>query len=80
MPGIADVKDHMEIIGSDGKHVGTVDRVEGQRIKLTKNDSGPAGHKGHHHFLDGKLVSGVEGGKVKLSCNADDAVMAEQEP
>jgi hypothetical protein len=48
----------MEVVGSDGKHVGTVDRVEGQRIKLTKKDSGAAGHSGHHHFLDWKLVAG----------------------
>ena len=28
----------MEIKSSDGKHVGTVDRVDGNRIKLTKSD------------------------------------------
>ena len=30
----------MEVIGADGVHVGTVDHVEGDRIKLTKKDSG----------------------------------------
>ena len=30
----------MEVIGADGVHVGTVDRVEEHRIKLTKADSG----------------------------------------
>ena len=34
------VREHMEVIGADGVHVGTVDRVEGDRIKLTKKDSG----------------------------------------
>ena len=32
------VKEHAEVIGADGVHVGTVDRVEGDRIKLTKRD------------------------------------------
>jgi hypothetical protein len=35
----------MEVIGADGVHVGTVDRVEGNRIKLTKKDSGEGSHK-----------------------------------
>jgi hypothetical protein len=74
MAMLTEVKEHMEVVGSDGKHVGTVDKVEGQRIKLTKNDSGPPGHKGHHHFLEAKLVAGVDGGKVKLSAAADKAV------
>jgi len=30
----------MEVIGADGVHVGTVDKVEGNRVKLTKKDSG----------------------------------------
>ena len=65
-----DIKEHMEVIGKDGAHVGTVDRVEGNRIKLTKKDSG-AGHEGHHHYIDTKLVGAVEGNVVKLSVNAD---------
>ncbi|MGI4794734.1 MAG: DUF2171 domain-containing protein, partial [Janthinobacterium lividum] len=36
----SDIKEHMAIIGADGVHVGTVDRVESNRIKLTKADSG----------------------------------------
>ena len=47
-----DIKEHMEVIGADGVHVGTVDKVEGGRIKLTKKDSGEGSHKGHHHFID----------------------------
>lgn len=67
---MADVKEHMKIIGKDGAHVGTVDRVEGDRIKLTRKDSG-AGHEGHHHYIDRQLVGSVEGDVVKLSVNAD---------
>ena len=35
--------EHMEIKGSDGQHIGTVDRVEGNRIKLTKSDQASGG-------------------------------------
>jgi hypothetical protein len=79
MADISKVKEHMEVIGADGAHVGTVDRVEGKRIKLTKKDSGEGSHKGHHHFIDGALVADVEGQKVRLSANADVAVTMEAE-
>ncbi|PZO77791.1 MAG: hypothetical protein DI629_13500 [Mesorhizobium amorphae] len=65
------IKEHMEVIGADGVHVGTVDRVQGDRIKLTKKDSGEGSHEGHHHFISLGLVAGVEGDKVRLSANGD---------
>src|SRR5688572_20905668 len=64
------IKEHMEVIGADGIHVGTVDRVEGNRIKLTKKDSGQGSHQGHHHYISTALVAEVEGDKVRLSANA----------
>jgi hypothetical protein len=67
---MAEIKEHMKVVGKDGAHVGTVDRIEGERIKLTKKDSGP-GHEDHHHYIDKELVGGVEGNVVKLSVNAD---------
>ncbi|MEI4480687.1 MULTISPECIES: DUF2171 domain-containing protein [unclassified Phyllobacterium] len=73
------IKEHMEVIGADGIHVGTVDRVEGGRIKLTKKDSGEGSHKGHHHYISTALVAEVEGDKVRLSANSDVAVMFEEE-
>jgi hypothetical protein len=73
------VKAHMEVIGADGVHIGTVDRVEGGRIKLTKADSGEGHHKGHHHFIDLGLVADVEGQRVRLSANAAVAVTLEEE-
>ncbi|NYT40943.1 DUF2171 domain-containing protein [Sphingomonas sp. R-74633] len=74
------IQEHMEVIGADGVHVGTVDHVEGDRIKLTKKDSGAeiegaeGSHAGHHHYVSIGLVAGVEGDKVRLSANADVAV------
>ena len=76
---IDQVREHMEVIGADGVHVGTVDKVEGGRIKLTKQDSGEGSHKGHHHYISGGLVAGVEGDKVRLSANGDVAVTFEEE-
>ena len=73
------IKEHMEVVGADGAHIGTVDRVEGQRIKLTKRDSGEGSHKGHHHFIPLGLVADIEGSKVRLSANADVAVSMEEE-
>ena len=73
------IKEHAEVIGADGVHVGTVDHVEGKRIKLTKKDSGEGSHKGHHHFIDLSLVAEVEGERVRLSANADVAVTFEEE-
>lgn len=74
-----EIREHMEVIGADGVHVGTVDRVEGSRIKLTKKDSGEGTHKGHHHFIARGLVADVEGNRVRLSANADVAVTFEEE-
>ena len=73
------VKEHMEVIGADGVHVGTVDRVEDGRIKLTRADSGDGAHKGHHHYIELGFVAGVEGQKVRLSANSDVAVTLEEE-
>ncbi|WP_316173766.1 DUF2171 domain-containing protein [Bradyrhizobium sp. SZCCHNRI1073] len=74
-----DIREHMEVIGADGVHVGTVDRVDGNRIKLTRKDSGEGGHKGHHHFIDKGLVAEVEGDKIRLSAIGAVAVTMEEE-
>jgi hypothetical protein len=77
MADLSQINEHMEIIGADGVRVGTVDKVEGDRIKMTKPDSGS--HSGHHHYISGGLVAAVEGDKVRLSANADAAVLLEEE-
>ena len=79
MSGFEDIKEHMEVIGADGVHVGTVDHIEGDRIKLTKKDSGEGSHQGHHHFISRGLVADIEGDQVRLSANADVAITFEEE-
>ena len=77
MTGLEQIREHMEVIGADGVHVGTVDKVEDGRIKLIKADSGS--HEGHHHYISGGLVAAVEGEQVRLSANGDAAVLLEEE-
>ncbi|WP_068071146.1 DUF2171 domain-containing protein [Novosphingobium lentum] len=75
----AQIREHMEVIGADGAHVGVVDHVDGDRMKLTKHDSGEGGHEGHHHYLSIGLVAGVEGDKVRLSTSGANAYAMEEE-
>ncbi len=73
------IKERMEVIGADGVLIGTVDRLVGELIKLTKEDSGQGSHQGHHHYISTALVAEIEGEKVRLSANADVAVTFEEE-
>ena len=66
------ITEHMEVVGSDGQHVGTVDKLA---IKLTKKD--PAAH-GQHHILNIDLAASVEDGKLKLTVPASQAVQEEK--
>ena len=63
------IREHMEVIGSDGQPVGKVDRVEGNRIKLAKSD--PAA-QGQHHYIPLDSVDSVEGTAIRLRQPAQD--------
>jgi len=52
----SDIKEHMEVIGSDNEHVGIVDHLDGDRIKLTHHDSQA---DGKHHFLPLTAIASV---------------------
>ena len=71
MADVGQIREHMEVVGADGVRIGTVDHIEGDRIKLTKASSGQGAHAGHHHYLPKGLVAAVEGNQVRLSANAD---------
>ena len=51
-----DIRPHMEVVGSDGLHIGTVDHVEGDRIKMTRKDS----NDGAHHYVPLSDVTRVD--------------------
>ncbi|MXP63082.1 DUF2171 domain-containing protein [Roseomonas sp. M0104] len=69
---VPQIREHMEVVGSDGQHVGTVDKVEGDRIKLTRKDD-PDGSGQHHHYLPVSSVDAVQADKVRLNMPADRA-------
>lgn len=77
MADLSQIKEHMEIIGADGVRIGTVDKVEGDRIKMIKADSGS--HDDHHHYISGGLIAEVEGDRVRLSATGASAVLLEEE-
>jgi hypothetical protein len=64
------IREHMEVLGSDGGHVGRVDHVLGDEIELAKMDIA-GGFK--HHLIPVSWVESVEDDKVKLSCTQDEA-------
>ena len=64
------VAEHMEVVGSDGAHVGTVDKVRGDRILLTKNDKDAGGH---HHSIPSRWIETVEGQTVTIRKTAEEA-------
>lgn len=71
MSRLDDVREHMQIIDAEGVPLGKVDRVEGDKIKLTRDSSGQGSHEGHHHFIPAGLVADVEGDTVRLSATLD---------
>ena len=62
------IREHMDVIGSDGVIVGKVDHVQGTQIKLTKSSD----VSGQHHFIPLDWVSQVDQ-QVRLSKSARDA-------
>ncbi|HWM44085.1 MAG TPA: DUF2171 domain-containing protein [Burkholderiales bacterium] len=67
---VSDIREHMKVVGSDRQPVGTVDHVEGERIKLAKNDPQA---QGQHHYIPAEWVDRIEGDEVKLRKSASDA-------
>ena len=63
------ISEHMEVVGSDGGHVGLVDCVEGNQIILTKSDS----PDGRHHSVSISDVDSVKQNRVMLSRTATEA-------
>jgi hypothetical protein len=61
------IREHMEVVGSDGKHVGKVDHVKGSEIELTRTMA-----VGPHHMLPLDIVALVDD-KVRLSVTEDEA-------
>jgi uncharacterized protein (TIGR02271 family) len=65
----AQIRNDMEVVGSDGMHVGTIDHQDGDRIKLKKID---AAADGEHRYLTQDLIGSVAD-KVVLAVAAAEA-------
>jgi hypothetical protein len=63
------VQEHQEVVGSDGQHVGTVDHVRGDHIRLTRSDQDAGGH---HHVIPSSWIQSVDE-RITLSKTADQA-------
>ena len=66
MINASQIKEHMEVKGSDGKHVGTVLGVEGGQVKIASG--------GMDHDIDIATVDAIEGERVTLSKTAEETV------
>jgi hypothetical protein len=64
--------EQMEVVGSDGQHIGTVDKVRGDRIMLTKSDPNAGGI---HHSIPCSWIESVDE-RVTVNKTAEDAMKA----
>lgn len=67
---LGNIRAGMDVSGSDGEHLGTVDHVDHNRIKLRRNDPASGGQ---HHWLAQDAIASVEGNTVRLSVPAAEA-------
>jgi hypothetical protein len=56
------IKEHMEVADCKGQHVGTVDEVKDDAIKLTRSDSADD----MHHFLSLDEVEKIDDNRIYL--------------
>jgi hypothetical protein len=71
MINVQSIKEKMEVLDSDGQHVGVVDHLDGtDKIKLSKND---AKSGGQHHIIPLAWVDKVDA-RVHLNKNTKDAI------
>jgi hypothetical protein len=71
MVSSSDVRERMEVVGSDGGHVGVVDHVEASSVKLARTD---AAARGQHHVIDLIDIDRVDGGRLWLRVTAHEAI------
>lgn len=69
------IREHMEVCDSAGRHVGTVDHVDGDQVKLTRSDSSD----GRHHYVPTDAIDRIEGDRLILREGAAADAMSEAE-
>ena len=66
MINASQIKEHMDVKGSDGKHVGTVVSIENDRLTLVSC--------GMDHDIDLAMVDAIENDSVRLVKTAKETV------
>jgi hypothetical protein len=56
------IREHMEVATNAGQHVGTVDEVDNDQIKLTRTDSSD----GAHHYVALDAVDRIDDNRIYL--------------
>lgn len=69
------IRAHQEVVDENGVLVGTVDRVDGDRIELTRASSGT----GEHQYVPLSMVAGIEGNRIRLRDRGDTSFGIEAE-
>jgi hypothetical protein len=66
---LGQIREHMEVVGSDGQEIGKVDKVRGDHVILTRSDS----DDGRHHAIKCTMIDTVEGDQIRLTMPAEEA-------
>jgi hypothetical protein len=66
---LGQIREHMEVVGSDGEKIGTVDHIRSDRIILAKGDS----DDNRHHSIKCSMIDSVAGDQVRLDIPAEEA-------
>jgi len=72
----SEIKEHTQVVASCGTHVGVVDHLDGERIKLAKSDPESGGK---HHSIPLEWVDKVDANKVVLTKNHEEVFAGWQE-
>ena len=67
----ASITEHLQVKDANGEHVGTVDHLDGDRIKLTRTDSSD----GQHHYINLSDVKSADAVAVYLEKTRADLKM-----
>ena len=67
---LGNIRPGMDVVGSDSEHLGTVDHVDHNRIKLRRDDTASGGQ---HHWLAQEAIAEVDGNTVRLTMPAGQA-------
>ena len=72
---LGNIRAGLDVAGSDGGHLGTVDRVERSRIEPRRDDPAPGGR---HHWLEQSTIASADGGTARFAVPAGRARQARQ--